>query len=325
MGAIMQKYKIYGFLFLFMVGLVSCASIYGSEADYNLSAFEPDSAGTGELLAPSTENGSLENTENSSGPHLVVGRLPSALPTYLRNSFSKHVDVFGVQILGTDRVSDDKLIHAATVLAEYLDNDEDGQVDNSLVLAAMLFNQATLVVFANESDENNSSLFDFDINDGRIMQNLYAEEMVLAGNGSEGFDFSLEEVLHLVSHAGYSFSHPEAFGEEPGSLVAEAMDLARGGYFASVPNNYPSEAWYRYDDVTCEYDCQIAEYFYWALTSLLGAQSAEWRFDEIGHEWLLNTPEKLENGDPTMFKLLTDPKYDMPSRLPDGNYTIAQD
>jgi hypothetical protein len=60
------------------------------------------------------------------------------------------------------------------------------------------------------------------------------------------------------------------------------------------------------------------EYFYWALTSILGGQ--EDRLYEIGHEWKLNTKEKVMETDPDIYNLLTDPQYKFPTILPDGNY-----
>ncbi len=44
----------------------------------------------------------------------------------------------------------------------------------------------------------------------------------------ENFDGTLEEVLHLVQRA-YTCKWPEAFDPYPGSTLADAMDLARGG------------------------------------------------------------------------------------------------
>ena len=68
---------------------------------------------------------------------------------------------------------------------------------------------------------------------------------------------------------GYAEVYPNKFGENKNSEIAKAMDEARGGYFKNVPNSYPSIAWYTYDDKTCNYSCQITEYTYWTLTSIL--------------------------------------------------------
>lgn len=70
----------------------------------------------------------------------------------------------------------------------------------------------------------------------------------------------------------YATRFPSVFGDHKGSSLANAMDKARGGYFKTIPYEYPSTAWYRYGDKTCAYDCMIIEYFYWSLTSILGAQ-----------------------------------------------------
>jgi len=56
-----------------------------------------------------------------------------------------------VPLVATSGVPDAKLIHAATVMAEYLDNNEDGNVDDPAVVQAMLNNKALLVMFKNNS------------------------------------------------------------------------------------------------------------------------------------------------------------------------------
>ena len=41
-------------------------------------------------------------------------------------TFTKQVEVFGLYIYATNTTGDAKLLHAANILAEYIDNDEDG-------------------------------------------------------------------------------------------------------------------------------------------------------------------------------------------------------
>ena len=153
------------------------------------------------------------------------------------------------------------------------------------------------------------------------MQDLYGEETHPAGASQGVFDAAYEEVLHLITHAGYAHAYPGIFGERPGTKLSIAMDRARGRRFLKVPARYPAKAWYTYDDETCDYGCQTTEYIYWGLTSLLGAQDFPGRMEEIKHEWRLNTPESFENGDPALYQLLTDRRYGFPTILPDGNYT----
>ena len=51
--------------------------------------------------------------------------------------FCKTTEVFGIKIYATNKVDNEKMLHAASILAEYLDNDEDGEVDDQEVLASL--------------------------------------------------------------------------------------------------------------------------------------------------------------------------------------------
>ena len=230
--------------------------------------------------------------------------------------FCKTTEVFGIKIYATENVANDKIFHAASVLAQYLDNDEDGVVDNQLVLNELVEKKVWLLMVENESELDAAIRIP---PMGKPFQDLHDEEVTLI-NGSPRFDASLEEVLHLITQHGYAEVYPNIFGENKDSEIAKAMDMARGGYFKNVPNSYPSDAWYTYDDKTCNYSCQITEYTYWALTSILGAQEFPGRLEEIQHEWRLNTKEKLKNGDELVYSLLTDPQFKLPVNIPDGKY-----
>ena len=211
------------------------------------------------------------------------------------------------------------------MLAQYLDNDADGEVDEPRVHGALLGQRATLVMFATEREaERTFEQLPWEELAGRALQDLYASETHPGGAARGVFDASLEEVLHLVTHAGYAVAYPDVFGEHPGSQLGELMDAARGGRFERPPRRYPEGAWYRYDDPTCDYGCQAAEYIYWGLTSWLGAQAFPGRAEEIAHEWSLATPEAFEAGDPGLHALLTDPRWRLPTRLPHGSAEPAR-
>jgi len=253
--------------------------------------------------------------------------------------FGKRVDVFGIPVHASVEASDEHVLHAAGVLAQYLDNDQDGEPDDPFLVETMLVQGARLFMGTDRDDldrrfeaierEQPGSLARaaWWVNPGGITpddwswQDLQSEEVVLVDErGGSRFDGALEEVLHLVSHVGLASAYPSAFAEAPGSRLGDAMDKMRGGQFPGVPEQYPDGALYTYDDETCVYQCQATEYIYWALTSLLGGQVAAERLAEIENEWRLNTAEKLSEGDPDVFALLTDPAYNLATTLPDGVY-----
>jgi hypothetical protein len=207
-------------------------------------------------------------------------------------------------------------------MAQYLDNDEDSIVDNPLVLDKMLENQSVMVLFGKENSSKKRIFLRSEntLEGSYVFQDLYGSEIYPDWNLNSPFDATLEEVLHLITHSGFSKVYPSVFGEEKGSEISNAMDKARGGQFDDVPSDYPSNTWYTYDDKTCEYNCQVTEYFYWALTSLLGAQDFPGRYDEIGHEWKANTPLLVESMDSEVYNILTDTLYKLPAVLPDGSY-----
>ncbi len=228
--------------------------------------------------------------------------------------YNRKVMVFGVPIYAAPKVDDDKLLHAANLMAQYLDNDEDGKVDNPKVMNAMLKANAALFMWKFESDLSEPPSY-------ISGQDLGSDETnpSYVSKGQVGrFDAALEEVWHLISNAGYANAYPAIFGTEANTALTKAMDNARGGHYVNIPKTYPKTAWYRYLDSTCDYQCQAAEYIYWALSSILGAQKN--RLNAIQHEWQLNTKAKVKAKDRAVYHLLTKDVYKLPSRLPDGTY-----
>ncbi len=284
-------------------------------------------------------NGS-HNQSNSTVPGISfhIGS-PNGTLSEMSGAFSKHVEVFGSHVIATSAVSDEDLLHASAVLAEYLDNDEDGIVDNGLIVEHLSSRSATLVMGATEADleaaideipESMHVRFD---NGDIVVQALFGDETVNNNETQDRFDATLEEVLHLITHGGWAHAYPDVFGEVNGSLIGNLTDAARGGHFeeeeiddcdgggqCALPpgGNYPEDAWYTYDDDTCSYACMITEYVYWGLTSMLGAQAQ--RCSEIEHEWRPCTFAALNETDPELVTLLTNPEFNLPKVLPDGDY-----
>lgn len=227
--------------------------------------------------------------------------------------------VFGVPLIATERTPAKSVQHAVRVFEGYLDNDHDGIADNHLVVAALINNHGAMVLANSEEDWEDKFeqlievIEEQDKDVDAIEANLFAlfADEIAPRNG---FDASLEEILHLITHIGYGNAYPEVWGLEVGTPLAKALDTARGGHFKSIPSKYPSQAWFTYDDRTCDYGCQMVEYTYWSITSYMGLQAS--RSNEISHEWKLASVHQFQSRDKAMMKLITDPEYKIPLLAP---------
>ena len=260
------------------------------------------------------------------GPTFVIDPLPTeGKLSVFRPALAKVTTVFSVPIVATEATGDREVLHAAHVLAQYLDNDEDGVPDDEAVVRALIDVGAFLVMVPSDGDIDRLDLDWDSLHDAGFTmgQDLYGEETLPEGpphvEAAGRFDATLEEVLHLVSF-GYEAAYPDAFSFEGPSDLTRAMDLARGGRFDGPPDRYPDEAWYHYDDPTCDYGCMASEYFYWVLTSLLGGQDFPGRGEEIAIEWELPTRDLVRERDPAAYELFTSGRFRLPTRLPDGGY-----
>jgi hypothetical protein len=80
-------------------------------------------------------------------PHMsAITDIPKKGPlSEFRPTFTRYVMSFGVTIIATPEVPDAKLLHSLGVLAQYLDNDQDGIADNKVALALAKRNAVVLM------------------------------------------------------------------------------------------------------------------------------------------------------------------------------------
>jgi len=243
--------------------------------------------------------------------------------------FPKYINVFDcIHIYAESSVSDLKVLHAAAIAAELLDNDEDGIIDDENVKNALMDVYTVMPLFAYEGSNAEDILFD---NFDDLMDNnnfcagavLYNNEIDPSSPGFWGNDASVEEMLHTINACSHVEIYPDVFGLEPNSSeMSDAMDVARGGQFLTIPSNYPEEGWYHYDDWTCDYECMAMEYLYWCIVVNMGLLDNNMICSGISNEWELCTPEEFEATDVLMHAIITNPDYKMPQIAPDGNYCV---
>jgi len=237
------------------------------------------------------------------------------------SGFTKYVDVLGCFfIVAESSIPDTKVLHAAAVAAELLDNNEDGIVDDPLIESQLQNEQAFMPIFSSEGSNAENLLFN-NYNGNGASAVLYKNEMDPSQTGHWGNDATVEEVIHTINHVGHTNVYPSAFSIQPNSsLMSDAMDVARGGQFMNIPNPYPSSAWYHYDDWTCDYECMMIEYMYWAIVSYMGILDDAQTAAGIANEWEPYNATLLQSTDILMYDLITDPQYKLPLLAPDGNY-----
>jgi hypothetical protein len=238
--------------------------------------------------------------------------------------FTKYVDVFGLGIYAEAGFSDGQVLHAAAILAELLDNDENGVIDDEAVLAELVDQRAIIPMF---TYQGSSSMEHFEDHyyDGKLPfyvgAKLYEREVDPTQPGHWGSDASIEEIMHTINQIGQAVIYPDAFSLEPGtSLLTEAMDEARGGRFLSVPDRYPPESWYHYEDQSCTYRCMAIEYIYWAQVSNMEILNDRDTCLGIANEWEPCSQELLKEMDPLIYALITNPEYKLPQNAPNGIY-----
>jgi len=239
--------------------------------------------------------------------------------------FGKYTNVFGVGVIAHSSISDAKFQHTCAVLAAWLDNDQDGCTDSPQILPYLSPSSGARPVVAMfpTGEEPDDSLVESLENKGMMVAILLFDDEIRpecsgTSQTSDCVDATLEEVWHVITQQGYAAAWPSLLAERD-SKLSEAMDVARGGKFETIPTNYPSGAWYTYDDETCEYECMATEYIYWGVNAYVGAlQNQE---DRIQDEWKFNTKQKLMEGDVLLTALITDTSsYRMPTLAPNGLY-----
>ena len=248
----------------------------------------------------------------------------------LNTQFQMFVEVFGLYVVAPSSAPEEYVTHSANVLAQYIDNDADGLPDDSAVLEHLQRENVLVPVWEMSTREQfNQARRRTECEDGVItVASMYYDEDQWAIGGIEStgkWDTNLEEIWHIVSIGWYA-TYPEFFGDEPSkqSKLVDAMDFARGGRFFAVPDKYPDNAWYSYYDDTCDYGCQLHEYFYWitmanidALDSALTIKCAE-----SSDEWSICNRAELEKVDVLAFGLLNNHGFNLPTSIPNGRYRV---
>ncbi len=278
--------------------------------------------GGGSTNCDQSQNSNDETGSNSS--FFEIKENPKPNDSGMR-CFTKYVEVFGLGVYAESGLTDAQVLHAASVLGELLDNDEDGVADDATLLTRLQEVNAIIPMFNYDGSPGYND-FEQGYHGQGVSAVLFSNEVDPTQPGYWGSDATIEEIMHTINHRGHVYIYPDAFGFGPdSSLLSDAMDEARGGQFITHPSSYPEEAWYHYDDETCDYECMAIEYVYWAQVSNMGILNDTATCDGIANEWEPCSRDLLESMDTLMFALITDAQYKLPQNAPDGVYSPSNE
>ena len=155
------------------------------------------------------------------------------------STFTQYIRVLDcIDIYGESNISEEKMLHAASIAAELLDNNEDGIVDDPLIENSLRSLNTMMPLFNSEFSPGMDNVMDY--YDGCLGAALFRNEIDPSQPGHWGDDASVEEILHTINNCGHVEVYPGVFGLSPNSsLMSDAMDIARGGQFINMPNQYP--------------------------------------------------------------------------------------
>lgn len=246
----------------------------------------------------------------------------------------KYTVVFGIPACFTKRAwetSAEKCAHVANVMAQLLDNDEDGAVDDRAVVDEMRKVGSVLWVPATDAESEEASFFSVPWTNRLQMTGLWeatinscmvpsfrgasqtnrntwaAVRQVGAGSMSGAScdpnrDATFEEMLHLITEAA-STVYPEQWGQTSDSEAGAALFQANGNCGFGYSGDYQDPAGtectgtYAYNDDTCDLKCVVVEGIYWAIASYTGALYTDNMASFAQNEWLMVTPD---NGMPLL-------------------------
>jgi len=312
-------------------------SISSDGRNITLGTDSDTSSSSSQGIAVGEPNGSSSSSSSSSSTAVKVTKIAgkvgenssNKITTDLAKSanLTKGLTVFGINFLATSEVPNDKLLHAANIMAELIDSNEDGIPDNKAVLDKLIEQSAYETMY--NLMEGNKVEIDNDIlrEVSKAATTLGAYETRVNYADGVNHDASIEEIFHLVTQFGYSKVYPDIFEEKNGatSKMALLMDKARGARVVTMPAGgwvYPSTAWWFYADQTADYATMQTEYMYWSMTSNVGMHDSDAGKTKTSTEWKPYTKELLKQMDPEMYVLINDPKYAFPTKLPNADYTF---
>jgi hypothetical protein len=223
------------------------------------------------------------------------------------SKFSKMINVFGIKLYIEKGFENDKAIYIANILAELLDNDEDGVIDNPEVYQKLLENKACMPLVMKEKSSALKTLNKHYKGIGIADILMNDEVFPKTGTTAKKEDVAVHELLHLIHLVGYAYTYPEWDDKETSSQIRLAMnsDIANGYY-------NPLKHYSDNPEIQCK------EYSMWVQTTIMGCYQNPTPLFIQENEWTLLTVDQIQSS--AAYSFVTNNLYKCALIKPDGIY-----
>lgn len=239
---------------------------------------------------------------------------------------------FGVLVVGTSNYPDELLKYGANIVANLIDNDNDGKADDTKVLNFLAYNGklnhgASLVcgkTRKEEAKEQYLTALDYTFSCQTWKGENEGEKSVKA--------IMVEEAFHMIHQNGLARAYPEALGLDDFTSSVACREAARlqcvqpgwwhpenkcpnGAPFS--PGNPASSPLQPGDGDCTEANCDCAEYYRQAMTLNMGWDDLDFWYSD----YMPSSKQEFEEmSSSELLSMMADPKYNQPQSPLSGVY-----
>jgi len=249
----------------------------------------------------------------------------------MKNKFRKVMCPFGILLVATSDYPDELLKYGANIVANLVDNDGDGNADDSNVLNHLAHNGkrkrgTSLVCGKNEQQERKEEKLS-------ALESTFSCQTWKGSN--EGMStlkgIMFEEAFHMIHDMGWARAYPSELGmNDYTSIVCEEMarlQCVKPGWWHQenkcpagapfLPGN-PAPSPLSPGDGDCtSVDCDCAEYYRQAVTLYTGWYDLDFWYSD----YMPTTKEDfMEMSSDKLLNMMADPKYNQPQSPLTGIY-----
>lgn len=220
---------------------------------------------------------------------------------------------FNVLVTGTDNYPDIHLQTACSVIAELLDQNRDGSIDNVHIAEGISFESSGLPPVMQGGLTEEEERAGDNLGDGENFAYAFSLQTWHAGDQRDPRPIIVEEVFHMMTQFGWGRAYPELFGSHDftSSLMCREMARASCVHWRHPENTCHHPGTHEEPPLqgTCnDASCDCVEWFH-QVALILGGIAPGWYGDLIPE----TTAKLRQTLSPEFLEVMDDPNYAMPT------------